>query len=315
MKQFHYKAIDKSGLIFKGNILASNRGDAYLNLTKDAENTIISLKRNWFYLPLTSSGSAFSSKVQKDDIINITRQLHMLLMAGIPIPESLNIVRSLSKNRAVKSILKSIIDAVKTGELFSQGVARHVTHFGTDYVALVKAGEKAGALDQILSDLHQLMSWEKNLLKRIKGALRYPIIVISVALIAMFGMFKFVVPKFTKIFMKTKHDMPLPTKILLMGNTFITKYGLLIFVLTAVVTIACFAAYKKNEKFRYNFDKITLQIPVFGSISHKYIIARFCKVFSILYSRGVPIINALKISKEVNKNNVYKADVEIMIHN
>jgi type II secretory pathway component PulF len=312
MKQYKYKIIEPDGVVKLGAVLANNKEHAQERLTQDPKTIIIYLKQNHFYFSYADSFTG--AKVEKEDVIGFTRQLQMLVIAGISLLESLVIMQSLNKRKGFSDILKNIIKSVKTGDLFSQSLVPHQKLFGTAYIALIKAGETAGALDSILLDLYHLMNWEKNLIKKVKSALRYPIIVISVSLLAMVGMFKFVVPKFTRVFMRTKSELPLPTKIILKLNSFFASYGLIFFVLMTVAILFTIYSYRKKENFQYQFDKVILKIPFFGGLLRRYLVARFCRVFSVLYRSGVKVINALSISKKISNNAVYQRDVEILLH-
>jgi type II secretory pathway component PulF len=256
----------------------------------------------------------FSKKIKQDDIISFTRQFHMLLSSGMPLQDSLKITHTFGKNPAFTKVLETIMTDVKSGKQFSECLLPHQKHFGPDYIALIKAGENSGTLEKMLQDLHLLLSWEKDLKKRIGNAVRYPIIVISVAFIAMIGMFKFVVPKFAAVFSRSNQQLPLPTRVLLILNNFFTQYtgALLLFMLISGISITYL--YRKYPKFRNKVDHYVLRIPVVGLILKNYILIRFCKVFSILYEKGVSIIEALSTCKNINNNAFYQFEIEGLIY-
>jgi type IV pilus assembly protein PilC len=307
---YNYKIVDTQGSVQKGQLFASSQEEARKKIATQAK-IILLLKKNPLYLDFTSD--LFAPKISKEDIINFTRQLHILFAAGISLVDSLIIIRTFTKNKGFYRILDSLVSSIESGEKFSQSLAHHSKLFSSDYIALVKAGEISGTLNAILLDIHQIMVWEKGLKKRIKGALRYPVIVISFAFIALLGMFNFVIPKFAKIFMQAKTPLPLPTKILLSFSNFFTAYGLWLLALIVILVMAVYFAYKK-PKFKEFVDYMMLKIPLTGNIYQKYLITRFCNIFSILYQKGVAIIPALTIAKQLNSNAIYQKDIDLLIY-
>jgi type II secretory pathway component PulF len=310
MKQFAYKLIDSKGFLRKGDLLANSISEARENLIDD-KTTIVSIKQNYLYIPFTLQIKS-KKKIKAEDIINFTRQLQILMESGIPLLGCLKIIRTMIKNLSMQQLLDKLIGTVVSGEPFSQSLSPHVKLFGNDYIALIRAGEKSGNLDKILLDIYHLMNWEYKLKKRIMGALRYPLIVLGITIAALIGMFKFVVPKFAVVFTKSKKKLPLPTIILLAVNKFLSSYGLIILILSIIGFVAGSIAYKRTE-FKKTVDRVMIKIPVFGYIYQQYIVARFCKVFSMLYRRGIPVMNTLAISKKINNNAIYQQDIDTLI--
>jgi type II secretory pathway component PulF len=311
MKQYIYKISDKNGFFHKGKLLANSEKEAKEKLTINTNNYLISIKQNSFYIPLKFEFS--KPKIKPDEIIIFTRQLNMLFSAGMSIQQCLSIIRTLIKNISFKKILHDIYNNINIGQSFSQSLAIHNNIFGNDYIALVKAGEKSGSLGIILNDIYELRMWDKYLRKKIISALRYPVIVLSIAFCALIGMFRFVVPKFASMFAKLKGDLPAATKVIMKISNFITSYGLIILIAAILLVSAIVLAYKKT-KAKYVIDHLFIKTPLFGTLYYKFLIARFCKIFSILYGQGMPIIEALSITKQISNNSVYQNDLDNIIN-
>lgn len=309
MKVYNYVAFTKEGKQEKGQINAQNKWDAQTKLQAQ-EKIVLKLKPTFFLM--NHFNSQATQKPKKMDIINFTRQLHTLTSAGISILEALAMILALNKNKNFSKIISQMIDHVKTGELLSQSLKPFSKWFGQEYIALVQVGEQSGNLDKVLEDLFNLLNWDMKLKDKLKGALRYPIIVITVALSALISMFIFVIPKFEQIYSKSKKELPLPTKILIKCSNFFSHYSLIIVFIIVLSLIILVIAYKK-PKYKMKLDKIIFKIPVLEEIYKKYLVIRFCKIFPLLYKSGLAIIPSLKICQEMNTNAVYQADLEKLV--
>jgi type IV pilus assembly protein PilC len=307
MKEYFYTIVTPDGVVQKAKALAENERELRQRLTSRSSVTLLSVERNYLYFP--DINKLFQESIEKDDIINFTRQLHTLISAGVNLSDSINLMNVIMKKKSFLKALGFIYKAVTTGEKFSDGLLPYEKYFGIEYIALVKAGESSGTLDKILLDLYNLMNWEKTLKKKITAALRYPLIVICVAFGALIGMFKFVIPKFAKIFAESGQELPLVTQILININTFFQNYGVQFFIILGISIAALIYAYKKTP-FKRTIDLMFITIPVFGLLYRQYLIARFTKIFALLYQRGVSILDALKIVREINANSIFIEDVD-----
>ncbi|MFC1617178.1 type II secretion system F family protein [Candidatus Margulisiibacteriota bacterium] len=311
MKQYNYKIIDPQGKIQQNKILAENTKDAELKLKKMSFPIVLNLKQNYLYS--LKNSLSLSEKPQKRDIINFTRQLHILLSTGIPLVEGLSVLKSIIKNKSFLKIVIKIINAVHTGESFSQTLKPYKKYFGIDYLALVEAGESSGNLEKILSDLYQLLEWEMALKQKIWDSIRYPIIVLSVALLALVGMFTFVIPKFAGIYAKSDKGLPAITAAILSLNNFLKAHTPLVLAILLITSVLGTIAYKKT-RFKFIVDNFLIHIPVFGLLYREYLIARFCKIFSMLYTKGIAILPAIGITKKLYSNAVYQDDLSKIIY-
>ncbi|MBT3581670.1 type II secretion system F family protein [bacterium] len=308
-KHFYYKVINKKHQTVSGHITASSLAEAKSKLIND-KNTILEVKPKLFYMSFSSH--IFTKKIPPEEIISFTRQLHTLFIAGIPLLECLKLLLSLIKDKSLRKILEQIIISLKKGSSLSTSLSNYPQTFSKEYVTLIKAGETSSSLGDILADLYQLMHWEKQLKQKIWNSLRYPLIVISAAMLAIIAMFNFVIPKFAKMFANAKQELPTPTKIILALSNFFTNNRILIviIILTIIVTIFILNKIPKTKKL---LSLLMLNIPVFGKIYQKYLITRFCKVFAILYQRGIAVLPTLQILKNTSKNTTYQFDLEYLI--
>ncbi|MCP4050208.1 MAG: type II secretion system F family protein [bacterium] len=315
MKQFFYKIIDINQGIIKGSVLASGRESALRQVVKHKDIIVIYIKRNYLYLPLNRfTGKKINKKIKikKEELITFTRQLQTLFTAGIPILDCVITARSLVKDKSLKPVLDDIVANIKTGMSLSQSLSLFPKVFGNDYISLIKVGEASGTLDKILEELYIMLEWEKELRKRFWNAVRYPMIVIGIGFLAMIGMFTLVIPKFVGMFGSSGAELPVVTKIIFSINTFLQISGLPLLIIFFMLFIVIIIAYKKT-RFREFVDSLFLRIPILGEIFKKFMVARFCKVFAILYSNGLAILPALKISKNLYSHSTYQKDISYMI--
>ncbi len=250
------------------------------------------------HIPFLGIGS-----INQKQITIFTRQLATLIGAGLPLVRSLNILRDQMKGGTFRNIVSSVATQVETGSTFSDALLKYPKAFSKLFVNTVKAGETGGVLEVVLTRLADFSEKSERLRNRIRSALAYPILVIMIALGVLSFLIIFVIPKFMELFKEIGTELPLPTLILLQISDFMQhKWILGVIVIAAFIILYNFAL--RLEPFRFFVDKIKLNLPVFGILAQKVAIARFSRTLGTLISSGVPILQALLITKDTAGNEV-----------
>jgi len=292
MPLFEYKAINDIGKTITGTMEASfaSAVSEYLDSQNFVPIKITEKKKTSFNINLINT----KKKVKVEEQINFTKQLVTLLKAGVPIISSLESLIEQTGNQTFSEVLTQVYHDVEGGSSFSDSLKKHPAIFGELYVNSVRAGETGGVLDQVLERLGMLMSYEQEMKAKIKGATRYPIIVICGITIGFAVLMTVVVPKFVDLFASTGARLPLPTKIL-MGISEVFKGYWWAMLIGAVGIVVFSINYVKTTKGRYNWDKIKLKIPVFGNLFLKTAMSRFAHMFETLNKSGLPILQTMEI--------------------
>jgi type IV pilus assembly protein PilC len=248
----------------------------------------------------------FQRKKIKPKILMIfTRQLATLVDAGLPLLRGLNVLAKQERDRVLKNTINKLADGVQSGGTFSESLAQHPAIFNNLYVNMVKAGEVGGVLELVLNRLAEFQEKAAKIKSKVVAAMVYPIIVMVLATAIMGFMLVFIVPKFEQIFHDMLGDKPLPAV-----TTFIISMSRLVqnhwLVLIGGI-IALVAGYKfanRTAGGRSIFDRIKLRLPLFGDVIRKTAISRFSRTLGTLVTSGVPILQALNITRETAGNTV-----------
>lgn len=234
-----------------------------------------------------------------------TRQLSILQDAGLPILRSLRILEGQQKPGRLKNSLIDVCDEIESGATLSEAMAKCPKAFDRLYVNMIKAGEAGGALEIILRRLAEFLERSQSLKRKVKGAMVYPCVVISVAVgILTFIMIK-IVPEFIKIFEDFEMELPMMTKVLIE----ISNYAVNFWYTFPLIPAAIVLMVKLIKKFRYGragWDTFIIKMPIFGQIIEKNIVARSTRTLGTLVASGVPILEALHITRETSGNAVFE---------
>ena len=246
-------------------------------------------------------------KVKVKVLTQFTRQLSTLQDAGLPILRSLRILEQQQKPGRLKNIVRAVGDDVEGGATLSEAMARYPKCFNKLYTNMVAAGEAGGVLDLILNRLAEFLEKAQKLKRKIIGAMIYPICVLVIAFSIVMGIMIIVVPKFRDIFADLDTELPWVTQSLMNLSTWITRdYGWLYIVGTPVAIIALLRLARISESGRYMLDSVNVKIPAVGALISKTSIARFTRTLGTLVAAGVPILEALNITRETAGNEVYR---------
>jgi len=248
-------------------------------------------------------------RVKPQDLENFTSQLVVMLKAGVPLVKSLETVVQQLESDNFKSIVVDIVKQVNAGVVFSKALSKYPKVFNGLYVNMVKVGETTGSLDEILEHIRSFLHHDIAVKRKIKSAMRYPIIVMSVLVIAFVAAIGFIMPRFADMFASAEIALPLPTRILILLSVIITKYWFITFVSVLIVTFSI-RFYTQRPGGAYQFDAIKLHMPVFKDIVLQSTLARFAHILETLSRSGVKIVEALEIAEQTLGNRVIARDVK-----
>ncbi len=310
MGTFAYRARNESGGLVTGEMEAETKEMVYEHLD------------GLGLLPVGVSeakGDAFSlnkaferfEKIRQDDLIFFTRQLQTIVKAGIPLISGLKALEEQTESPKLKRIINEIHREVSKGKSLSDVIANHPGTFSELYVSMVRAGEIGGVLDDVLGRLIGLLEFQMKTREMLKTALRYPVMVVCVLVLAFIVIVTFIIPKFAVIFKGANIDLPLPTKIMLWINDIVQGYGTLLFIGTVLLVVA-WVAYVRSKKGKVVWDRFKLRIPLIGQIQLKIIMSRFANMFENMMRAGVPIMHTLQIvSRTVGNEYIAEKIIEI----
>jgi type IV pilus assembly protein PilC len=241
--------------------------------------------------------------VRRKQLTLFTRQLSTLTDAGIPVVQALNILENQMRPCALKNVVGSVADEVESGSSLSEGMAKFPKAFDELYCNMVKAGETGGMLDIVLQRLADFMEKAARLKRKVIGALVYPVAVLSIATLIIAGLIKYIIPSFIKMFEELEVDLPGPTRFLLKITTFCQNYWYTIPAFPMGIIIL-YKVIVSTRAGRTGADWLKFRLPLFGSIINKSAVARFTRTFGTLIGSGVPILEALNITRDTSGNKI-----------
>jgi type IV pilus assembly protein PilC len=249
--------------------------------------------------------------VTSKDLLVFTRQFSVMIDAGLPLVQALEIIATQADNREFRRVLMDVKIRVESGSTFADGLAQHPKVFDELFVQLVRAGEIGGILDTILQRLGAYIEKNEKLKRRVKGAMVYPSIVLLVAVGVTLVLLMFVTPTFEKMFKDFGGAMPAPTQILIDLSHAMTSYWYLIFGIPVALVVA-WRAWVGTDRGRRQWDAFVLKVPVFGPLIRKIAVARFTRTLGTMLSSGVPILDALEIVAKSAGNKVIERAVLVV---
>ncbi|MBU4198349.1 MAG: type II secretion system F family protein [Verrucomicrobia bacterium] len=303
MRNYAYRARNLTGRIVEGTIQAKDSNAAHDQLTED-KLIPIEIRQATESMENALFRMLFG-RIRAEDIILFTRQVATMLKAGIPIVQSIEILREQAENRGFKQVLIDVSRSLTAGSSLSESLAEFPRVFTPEYVNIVVSGESGGDLVKALFSLAQWMERELEIRTAIKAALRYPIMVVIALILAMIIMVAFVLPRFTVFFAKSTVPLPLPTRILVTGNNLFQHYWPILLVLVISGGVAWWMLLR-NKSIRLMIDKMKFNLYLLGPVYTKIVVARFGRIFAMLVRNGVPVLRALEIAPSVVANAYFK---------
>jgi len=310
MPLYHYRARDKDGALLTGTIEAARKEGVADQLAGMGHIPVLIEEHEPSPLSGLDLGALFA-KVTSQDLIIFSRQLSTLMSAGIPFIQSLVTLERQSESPRLKAAIARIRRDVEGGSSLSDALARQPKIFNKLYVSMVRAGETAGILDDILSRLALLAEHEAETRERVKTAVRYPLIVVIAICAAFAFLVAFVIPKFAGIFAQFKTELPLPTRVLININYIVQNYWYLI-ILSVILAVWAVIWYLGTPAGRWQWDRLKLRLPVFGILFQKVALSRFARTFGAMQKSGISMMLTIEIASETVGNVVIARAVDDM---
>jgi type IV pilus assembly protein PilC len=301
---FKWSGKTRQGEVRSGEMEAADADAVKARLSQmGIEPTKVRKKPKELHLSIPGLGG-----VTTKDILVFTRQFSVMIDAGLPLVQALDILGSQSDNPAFKKVLLAVKVRVESGSTFADALADHPKVFDELFVQLVRAGEIGGILDTILQRLGAYIEKNEKLARRVKGAMVYPAIVLTVAVGVTVVLLAFVTPTFEKMFKDFGGAMPAPTQFLInLSHGLTDNWYWFVGVPTAIAV--AFRAFVRNPRGRQLWDAFVLKMPVFGPLVRKIAVARFTRTLGTMLSSGVPILDALEIVAKSSGNKTIEKGV------
>ncbi|MCM8765738.1 MAG: type II secretion system F family protein [Candidatus Omnitrophica bacterium] len=309
MPLYKYRVTDKSGKVYTGSLEAVSAEAAGEKLQVMGFIPISIVHQRSFFGGQRVKISIGLRRPKLGEINLFSRQLYVLIDAGVPLTQALESIAQQMENQNFKSIIQEMVTDIRAGANFSSALEKYPLYFNNLYRSIIKAGEASGNLDTALQRLAILGEYEEEVRSRIHSATMYPVIVISALLVAFIIMVTFVLPRFAKIFSRFNIKLPLPTRILLGINHLFTHYGWWLFLLL-VILIFVIKQFIKTSPGRRLFDQLKIKIPIFGSLLLKIMLSRFARITSGLLKSGIPVIQTMELVSQTMNNLILTKSIE-----
>lgn len=299
MKRYIYKARDDTGKIISGEVEASSENHA-AKLVRERKLVVISIT------PVREGVFGIFRKLRDRitlaNVSTFTRQLSTMVNAGLPITESLLILRNQTKG-AMQKVVSQILADVEGGESVASALEKHPNVFSPTYVALVKSGEVGGVIDEVLVRLADNLEKQQEFRGKVKGAMIYPVIIIVGMIVVSLIMMIFVIPRLLSLYTEFDAELPLPTRVLMGISNFFFRFWPIVLII-GFIGFYALMAYRKTKEGRYKTDEMLFKIPIIGELQRQIILTELTRTLSLMVGAGVSILDGLRITSEVVGNRV-----------
>ncbi|HET9707863.1 MAG TPA: type II secretion system F family protein [Gemmatimonadales bacterium] len=298
MPIFEYTARNLKGDLVKDQVDLPSKDDVVAHLRK---NRLVVVQVR--VAPKAMSMPKFGGGVKTRDVVVFTRQFATMINAGLPLVQALDILAQQTENKTLSGVTRQVVYDVESGQTLADALRKHPKAFSDLYVNMVAAGEAGGILDTILQRLAQFLEKNDAIIRKVKGAMVYPAVIMSVAVIAVAVLLIFVIPTFQNMFASVNLDLPLPTRIVIGMSNVLKGYW---WAIIGVMVIAVFSInrYYKTAAGRLQIDALMLRFPVLGDLLRKSAVSRFTRTLGTLISSGVSILDGLEITARTAGNMV-----------
>jgi len=301
---YKFRTIDVSGKIRSDTMVASNP----MELEKRLSNMgfdLLSYKEH----TKASDSALHRKKITRRELINFTFHIEQLIKSGVPLIDSLKDIRDSIEYGQFTDVLQTVIDDIEGGKTLSLALSAHPRVFDKVYVTLVRVGEETGQLAEVLKDLAETIRWQDELVSQTKKIMIYPAIVSIIVLAVVAFLMMYLMPQLLPFIKNIGSEIPLHTEILINISNIFVEYWYLIFSLPVVIIIALKMATKRNRNVKYIIDGLKLKVWIFGPLMTKIKLARFANYFAMMYSSGITVLDALKISEDMVDNLVLEESI------
>ncbi len=301
MATFRYSAIDPSGRTVAGSLEADSVEVVRAKLA-ELRYHILTIRESRSQANLKGFFNNLQ-RVKLKDLSVFSRQFATMIDAGLSVVKCLDILEKQSRNPKFKEVIGQVKHDVAGGSSLTEALSKHPRIFSNLFINMIRSAEMGGILDQVLARLATFLEKEQETRNKVKSAMTYPAVVFTFAMLMLFGLLFFVLPKFKVIFDTMGLKLPLTTKLMLNFSDYFKQYWYVAAVLLIVSVIAV-KLFARTEKGRYAIDAMKLKFPIFGDLIMKTSVARFARTFGTLISSGVPVLRALEIVGDTAGNRV-----------
>lgn len=309
MPTFNYEALNNENKTVRGTVEGVDRNSVVAALTKQGLKPLqVSMQSD----SLKKGLALFRPKVKITDLVIFTRQLSTMVSAGVPLLRALNTLESQAENKRMKEVLQSIIKDVQGGAALGDALSKFPDVFSDIYVNMVRAGEAAGIVDDILKRLASQVEKNSSMRKKIKSASTYPVVLLSLTTVAFFGLMIFVIPTIGKILKDLggpDAKLPAMTLAMMAVSDFIVN-NIVLIIVGSFVAGFLFRRWAKTPAGKLTIHHFVLKVPVLKTLIMKISVARFTRTFSALIGAGVSVVEALKVTSRAIGNKVYERAIE-----
>lgn len=312
MPQFNYVSVSREGRQLSGIMAAPNREEAINELRKNGGRPLLLHE-----VKAKKQGLSFKNKAKLKDLVVFSRELSTMISAGVPLPRSLETLADQAENKYFKEVILNVHHDVESGIALGDAMSKHPKVFSEVYVNMVRAGESGGILDDIMKRLATQVEKDASIRHKIKGAMAYPLVILTVTILAFFAIMLFIMPKISKIITDlggADAQLPVYTRAMLSVSSFI-KGNILFILVAAALGIFLFRRYISTNKGKYWWHGLLLRAPIFGKVIGKIVIARFARTFSSLMGAGVSVLDALEVTGKAVGNKVIQRELETVAKN
>lgn len=309
MPTFDYEALNNESKTVHGTIDGIDRNSVVASLTKQG---LKPLQVNMQSAGLKKGFSLLKPKVKLTDLVIFTRQLSTMVSAGVPLLRALTTLETQVENKRMKEVMQGIIKDVQGGAQLGDALAKYPDVFSDIYVNMVRAGESAGIVDDILKRLASQVEKNASMRKKIKSASTYPMVLLTLTVSAFFGLMIFVIPQIGKILKDLggpDAELPAMTQAMIAASDFLVGNWILV-IGSIFVGITLFRRWIKTPAGKLALHRFVLKVPVLKTLVMKIAVARFTRTFSALIGAGVSVVEALKVTARALGNEVFKMEVD-----
>ena len=296
MATFTYTARTPQGELKSATMEAANRDEVISNLRRQRLNVVKVDEA-------TKKKGAGGKGIKMRDIVIFTRQFSTMINSGLPLVQALDILAKQSENKSLQEVTRQVVFDVESGQTVADALSKHPKAFTELYVNMVAAGEAGGILDTILLRLATFMEKNDALVRKVKGAMIYPGVIMSVAGIAIIVLLVFVIPVFERMFASVGLPLPLPTRVVISMSKFLTSYWWAV-LLVVGGGIWSLKKYYATSGGKLVIDRLMLKAPILGDVLRKSAVSRFTRTLGTLISSGVSILDGLEITAKTAGNRV-----------
>jgi type IV pilus assembly protein PilC len=304
LSKFQFNALDLSGTRVSGVEMALTSGAAHLALVERGFQPLdVTAKKSILKLEITKK------KVPRKQIMHFSRQLGVFMKAGIPIMEALEVIEQETTEKLFKKVINGLIEDLRAGDTFASAAASHPEAFPNFYVGILESAELTGNLDSVLDQLANYIERDVEARSTLTSALIYPAVVACMSVGVVVVLAAFVMPRFVVFFKSLHAKLPLPTRLLLSGSGFVSKWWFLILGVFIALAVG-FIAMRRSQSGRARLDAVILKLPVLGLLVQAAVLERVCRVLSSMLRAGVDLPQAMAVTADASNNAVFHRGIE-----